>query len=283
MTETRNCKYAKCKRPLPSTHRADAEFCNDLCRSRHKNELRRQSPSATRVNGQESGVGSRGGNLRSVQEARDAQATVKAKRDWSGAIDEQIRRTLIETSYFHADDLDPLGVPPEHCNLKGTRTASFRNRGYMEKSGAERKVSHAAANGRKAPIYRITQKGREKLSGTAGIHTAKSAPGGPGVGGVDSGGNETAGFSSNEKQGEGNSGSCHDSGALDRPGPRKSSGIPAGAPELAAEPGGTPAPPEQGNGSPEGAASAPPASGEPVARLFDDDPPSQYDPYKDAA
>jgi hypothetical protein len=112
-------------------------------------------------------VGSHGGNVRELDTARELQATVKAKRDWSGAIDEQIRRTLIGTGYFHADDLDALEVPPEHCNLKGTRAAWFRNRRLMESTDVYRKVSHAAANGRKQPIYRVTPKGRREL--TAGL------------------------------------------------------------------------------------------------------------------
>lgn len=81
------------------------------------------------------------------------------------ALVEQIRHTLIETGYFHADDLDQLGVPPEHCNLKGSRSAWFRNKGFMESTGVYRKVAHPAANGRKAPTYRITEKGRAKLVG----------------------------------------------------------------------------------------------------------------------
>jgi len=111
------------------------------------------------------GVGSRGGNVRDLDMARDLQAQVKDKRDWRDAIDEQIRRTLLETEYFHSDDLDVLGIPPEHVQLKGTRSAWFRNQGFMEKTGDERKVAHKAANGRKAPIHRITSLGREKLVG----------------------------------------------------------------------------------------------------------------------
>lgn len=130
-----------------------------------------------------SAVGSRGGDVRSVQDARDLQAGVKDKRDWSGAIDEQIRRTLLETGFFHADDLDALCVPPEHSQLKGTRSAWFRNQGFMEKTGAERKVSHKAANGRKAAIHRITPKGRLKLTaGLGGGSASTSAPDAPAAG-----------------------------------------------------------------------------------------------------
>jgi hypothetical protein len=157
------------------THRADARFCNETCRTRWKNERRRkQSAPDTRVDGQGNGAGSRGGNVRDLDTARDLQAQVKDKRDWRDAIDEQIRLTLLETGYFHADDLDELRIPPEHAQLKGTRSAWFRNQGLMEKTGAERKVSHKAANGRKAPIHRITPKGRQEL--TAGFNAGVPSP-----------------------------------------------------------------------------------------------------------
>jgi hypothetical protein len=41
----------------------------------------------------------------------------------------------------------------------------------MEKTGAERKVAHKAANGRKAAIHRITSKGRQML--TAGVDASR--------------------------------------------------------------------------------------------------------------
>ncbi len=170
---TRTCD--QCGKHLV-THRADARFCDESCRTRWKNEHRRkQGIPDTRVNGQGNGVGSRGGNVRDLDTARDLQAQQKEKRDWRDAIDEQIRWVLLETGYCHADDLDPLGVPPQHCNLKGTRLAWFRNQGFMEKTGAERKVAHKAANGRKAPIHRITPKGRRELTSGVGVsHGAAS-------------------------------------------------------------------------------------------------------------
>lgn len=167
MTTIRVCEH--CGNRL-SGKRAHARYCDSSCRAdatRLRQELLGRSSGDDKALGsaQDAGVGSRGGNVRGLDEARDLQAQQKAKRDWAGAIDEQIRRTLLATGFFHADDLDPLGVPPEHCNLKGTRTAWFRNQGLMEKSGAERKISHKAANGRKAAIHRITKKGREELVG----------------------------------------------------------------------------------------------------------------------
>lgn len=111
----------------------------------------------------ESAQGSRGGNVRDLDEARGLQEEQKEKARWTLIVREQIIRTLLGTGYLHADDLDDLGVPPAHCNVRGSQMGSFRSCGYMEKTGVERKVSHAAANGRKAPIYRITAKGRREL------------------------------------------------------------------------------------------------------------------------
>jgi len=127
-----------------------------------------------------SGTGTRGGNVRNLTEARGLQEEQKEKARWTLIVREHIARTLLETCYFHADDLDALGVPPSHCNVKGSQIGSFRSRGLMEKTGQERKVSHAAANGRKAPIYRVSAKGRKELSkmlvGVGGGFAATGSP-----------------------------------------------------------------------------------------------------------
>jgi hypothetical protein len=161
MTELRNCKYRGCGLALPGTHRADAEYCNDLCRSREKNERRREASSTTRVDPASDGVGSRGGDVRSVDQAQILHDQHKA--EWVARVRRHIAATLIETTYFHADDLDVLLVPSAHANVKGSQAGSFRSQGFMEKTGQERKVAHAAANGRKTPIFRITEKGRREL------------------------------------------------------------------------------------------------------------------------
>jgi hypothetical protein len=115
-------------------------------------------------------VGSRGGNVRDLDTARDLQAQVKAKRDWSGAIDEQIRLKLVGTATVHANDLDGLDVPAAHRNLIGTRMARYCNKGWMEPTTERRKVTHPAANGRKNPVYRITRKGWRELTVGVGIY-----------------------------------------------------------------------------------------------------------------
>jgi len=155
------CKH--CGEPLPVTARADAEYCDELCRSRYKNERRKQEASTTRVNAPSGGVGSRGGNVRSIEEARLLQSESQEKDRWRLIVQEQIIRTLLSTGYFHADDLEPLGVPAAHCNTRGAQVGSFRSRGLMEKTGEERKVAHAAANARKGQIFRISAKGRREL------------------------------------------------------------------------------------------------------------------------
>jgi hypothetical protein len=161
---TRTCKWRECRRLL-ITQRADAEFCGSECKNAwHNEERRKQGGAAKRFKGQESGIGSRGGNVRDLNEARGLQEEQKEKAHWTLTVREQIARTLLETGYFHADDLDALEVPPAHCNVKGSQIGSFRSRKLMEKTGVERKVAHAAANGRKAPIYRVTAKGHKELS-----------------------------------------------------------------------------------------------------------------------
>jgi hypothetical protein len=183
------------------SQRADAEFCSDACRSRYKNERRRQgAASTTRVSAQESGQGSRGGNVRDLDEARGLQEEQKEKARWALVVREHIASTLLETGYFHCDDLDALGVPPAHCNVKGSQIGSFRSRGLMEKTGQERKVSHVAANGRRAPIYRISAKGRKELSKML-VGVGVGVPVSQGPGGLDR--SSRANSHSDEKQAAG--------------------------------------------------------------------------------
>lgn len=122
-----------------------------------------------------SGLGSRGGNVRNLDTARELQGQVKDKRDWSGAIDEQIRLKLVGSATVHANDLDGLDVPAEHRNLIGTRMARYCNKGWMEPTTERRKVTHPAANGRKNPVYRITRKGWQEL--TVGVDALGSCHG----------------------------------------------------------------------------------------------------------
>lgn len=122
-------------------------------------------------------TGTRGGDVRSVQEARETQEQSREKARWTLLIREHLRTTLLVTGYLHADDVADLGVPEPHCNLIGTQFASFTNRKLMVKVG-ERKCEHKAANSRKAAIFRITKLGRETLAGVgAGTPKEQSSDG----------------------------------------------------------------------------------------------------------
>jgi hypothetical protein len=148
------------------THRADARFCDKDCNNAWHNEHRRSGTATdkhlTPVSG---GVGSRGGNVRSVDEARILQSESKERDRWRLVMEIQIHRSLLSTGYFHVDDLDALQVPPIASEVRGTLVNAIRARGYMKSSGVQRKVAHAAANARKAWIYQITAKGRAELPG----------------------------------------------------------------------------------------------------------------------
>ena len=106
-------------------------------------------------------VGSRGGNVRSIEHARELHESFKG--DWTEKVRLHMARTLVETGALHADDLDALQVPAAHANIAGSQFGSFCSRGLMEPTGVERKVAHAAANFRKGKIFRITEKGRREL------------------------------------------------------------------------------------------------------------------------
>jgi len=161
VTEVRICD--QCTKRL-ITHRKGARFCNDNCKSAWHNDQRRAADGTDkRLEPADGGVGSRGGNVRSVSEARDLQSASKELDRWRLVMEQQVFHTLLGTGYFHVDDLDCLDLPPAAFEVRGTLVNRVRAKGWMERSGAERKVAHKAANARKAPIYRITAKGRHEL------------------------------------------------------------------------------------------------------------------------
>jgi len=191
--------------------------------------------------------------VRDLDTARELQGQVKAKRDWSGVIDEQIRLKLVGSAVVHANDLDGLGVPPEHRNLIGTRMARYANKGWMEATTERRKVEHPAANGRKNPVYRITRKGWQDLTaglGAPGKHPRDASSQGPEC--VQPGEPQRRPTDAPPPKGADRS--------VNKPEPVPSVGKDAGA----------------GSGVTSHAL-------EPAPRLFEDSPPSQYDPWKDAA
>lgn len=169
---TRTCD--QCGKHL-ITHRADARFCDERCRARWNNKHRVKPPATDiRIATADGGVGSRGGNVRSVSEARDLQSASKELDRWRLIMEQQVFRTLLATGYFHVDDLDCLDLPPAAFEVRGTLVNRVRAKGWMQRSGFERKVAHKAANARKAPIYRITAKGRAELPGFVGVEGERS-------------------------------------------------------------------------------------------------------------
>jgi hypothetical protein len=152
----------QCGKHLISQRRG-ARFCGDECKNAWHNKARlRQGTTDKRLARPQSGAGSRGGDVRSVQEARSLHA--EHKPEWSQKVRAHIALTLIETGAFHADDLQPLQIPEAHSAVIGSQIASYVNRKLMRKVG-ERKCIHKAANGRKAAIYEITDLGRKTLAG----------------------------------------------------------------------------------------------------------------------
>lgn len=192
MTETRTCK--ECGKRL-ITHRSDARFCGKDCNNVwHNRQRRRDAATDKHLTGGSGGVGSRGGNVRSVDEARILQSESKERDRWRLVMEIQIHRTLLSTGFFHVDDLDALEAPGFAIEGRGTLVNAVRQRGHMKSTNVQRKVAHPAANARKAWIYGITAKGRRELPKLleavrveiAGVHTA-AASGAVDGGGVDSG------------------------------------------------------------------------------------------------
>jgi len=262
VTYQRTCDY--CGEPFEAK-RSHARWCSDPCSDQGWVE---EQVYGALVGGQrvEQGVGSRGGNVRSVQEARELQEREKEKARYTLIAREHIARTLVETGWFHADDMQPLGIPEQHANVIGSQIASYVNRKLMTKVG-ERRCQHKAANGRKAAVYRITIKGRAELSKLLGLGAGIPTPQGEG-------GRTTARRSASVEPGESGA------GPVLRP-----SRVARGVGE---NPQAGPASPESSSTGVEGDGVATPrgslysGAGE-TEQLFDAAPPSQYDPWEDAA
>jgi hypothetical protein len=118
--------------------------------------------------------GIRGGNVRSVQEARDLQATFKA--DLSTRIREAIVAAL-DRGQYHADDLAALDIPAEHLNCVGSQVALLVRQGVMKKVGMRRNRA-AASNARWSGVYEYESNGRKKLVGVdAGVPSSQGTDG----------------------------------------------------------------------------------------------------------
>lgn len=123
------------------------------------------------------GLGSRGGDTETLDEARELQETFKAA--WTERINLGIARALRDRGEFHADDLYGLCIPAEHANLIGVSIAAFVRRDLMTETG-RRKGSSPASKGRKSGVFTVTERGRGVVGMGAGLPLSGSHPGGPG-------------------------------------------------------------------------------------------------------
>ena len=108
-------------------------------------------------------VGERGGSFVTFDQAADA--IEAAKPEWSTLIRLTIESALIESGFFHADDLVALEIPEAHKACVGAQVSGMISRRYMEETGVRRSTSDPAGHARKSAVYRITELGREKLAG----------------------------------------------------------------------------------------------------------------------
>jgi hypothetical protein len=99
-----------------------------------------------------------------LDDARGQQEEGKTSSDWALLAREHVMRTLLETGWFTADDLDPLGIPEHYRrSVHGLVTAYFRGKQpYMEEAG-RRKSERPERKGAKNTVFRITVKGRREL------------------------------------------------------------------------------------------------------------------------
>jgi hypothetical protein len=140
------------------------------------------------------GVGSRGGNVRSVEEATQLQQTHKPTS--SERAYEAICAALLKHGKYHRNLLPDLDLPPGDLNCIGSQVSVIKREGYMVKVGEERNRT-AASNARWSPVYEITQLGRERLT-DPGEQSPRVSAGAPSPKGSDGATN---------KPGEGSS--CH--------------------------------------------------------------------------
>lgn len=133
--------------------RPHAEYCDSTCRA-----------NATRWRQDRAGEDAK--PLRSaapppIQLIREEQEAAKAH--WSMAVREGIIEVL-RSGEFHADDLEPLGIPDEHRNIIGSQTAKLVNQKWMVECG-RRKSTLPSRNGAKSNVYRLTEHGRKCIAG----------------------------------------------------------------------------------------------------------------------
>ncbi len=129
--------------------RADALYASEACKKRAQRTASRD----------------KAGTEHPLREVRGEQEE-GASADYLILAREQICRTLLATSFFTADDLEPLGIPQEYRrSVHGSATGYFSGeQPYMEEVG-RRKSERPERKGGKNTIFRITVRGRRELPG----------------------------------------------------------------------------------------------------------------------
>lgn len=107
-------------------------------------------------------AGIRGGNIRSVQQARDLHGLTKPQV--AAQVSDEILRALIRNGEVHPDDLQHLAIPEEHLSVIGAQFARLRNKGAIREIG-RRKCANPASNGRKAVVWGPTEKVAHLMAG----------------------------------------------------------------------------------------------------------------------
>ncbi len=81
------------------------------------------------------------------------------------------------TGYVSAEDFEALGVPDEHHNVPGAQMGGYVSAGLMEAVTFKRWSTKAKASRKSGKywVYKITEKGRQKLSRTAGLEGDEGA------------------------------------------------------------------------------------------------------------
>lgn len=105
----------------------------------------------------------------------------ESKGHWTVIVREHLNRTLLETGFVSALDFDALGVPPEHVNLANAQMGAYSRAGFMEPVTWQRSKKASRKSG-KIWTFRITEKGRDKLTSTlagAGAGGGKEPKGTP--------------------------------------------------------------------------------------------------------
>lgn len=150
MTETLTCAFEPCSKEFVA-RRAHARFCSDACRSLAW-KANASDDAAERVLDHPLDI------VRGDAEESDEKAR------WTLIVREQIARTLHHTGYFSVDDLDALGIPPEHVNVCTSQIGSFASARHMRKLHWTRSEKTSRKGGIKW-TFQITETGREKLPG----------------------------------------------------------------------------------------------------------------------